>query len=478
MSDSIVEVRSSEDPPDDLELVSTIKTTTPARDNTTVTALPLPPSTNLVAGARSSSNSNKQNGSTTAASTSNQKDEKHARRPYDLALTQQRMKAWQPLLDSRYVIVIYLIIGIIFLIVGFVIRNQSNAVIELVKIYESHTTDMNGLTVSDGTNNMEKIDPTSDVGLVTGCEIGNNPNAMYTQNRSCQIQFQVPFSKGDMQPPVLVHYQVNNFYQNYRDYQASRDMGQLLGQLTQDMVSAGLCEPLNIVKDDQGMDIKINPCGLIANTLFNDVFTLESVVGPDGVPIEGAVMNETGIAWRSDLQWKYRQPEGFNYEVCPSLEECSCNGTEWSCEEPYESPDGTYYRYYYPEDDTTQYLYETYPMVVSPIQGVLNEHFVVWMRTAALPNFRKLYGYIDVVIPAGSVLTFNVQANWAVEQSHSAKALVVSDNYIFGGKNHWLGTMFIAVGGIATILGLFFLVIQLFYPRELGDRKYLKFKED
>lgn len=397
--------------------------------------------------------------------------EKHARRPQDVAIKQQRMKTWQPLLDSRYVIVIYLIIGVVFLIVGFAVKKKSDAIIELIKVYETHTTDMNGLT-------QEKLDPTSDMEFVTGCEIGDNPNFMYKQNKTCQIQFQVPFNKGDLQPPVLVHYQVNNFYQNYRPYQTSYDMGQLLGKLTQDIVSAGLCAPLNTIKNDQGEEIKINPCGLIANTLFNDVFTLESVVGPDGVPIEGAVMNETGIAWQSDLKWKYRQPEGFNSEQCSSLEECSCEGSEWSCTEPYLAPDGTYYRYFYPEDDTTQYLYETYPMVVSPIDGVLNEHFVVWMRTAALPNFRKLYGYIDAVIPAGSVLTFNVQANWAVERSQSAKALVVSDNYIFGGKNHWLGTMFIVVGAISAILGIFFFVIQMIYPRKLGDRKYLKYKED
>jgi len=465
MSDSIVEVR-SEDPPD-LELVKT-----PPRDNSTRAKSASSPTPSSVTNTTNLANS-KHDGS---KGETNDKD-KHARRPYDLALTQQRMKAWQPLLDSRYVIVIYLIIGVVFLTVGFVVKNKSDAIIELVKVYETHTTDMNGL-LNDGTNNMEKLDPTSNLEEVTGCEIGDNPNFMYKQNKTCQIQFQVPLDKGDLQPPVLVHYQVNNFYQNYRVYQASYDMGQLLGSLTQGPVTAELCEPLNVMKNKEGVDIRINPCGMIANTLFNDVFTLESVVGPDGEPIEGAVMNETGIAWKSDLKWKYRQPDGFNSEACSSLEECSCEGQEWSCTEPYLSPNGTYYRYFYPEDDTTQYLYETYPMVVSPIEGVLNEHFVVWMRTAALPNFRKLYGYINVAIPAGSVLTFTVQANWAVEQSQSAKALVVSDNYIFGGKNHWLGTMFIAVGGIASLLGVFFFVIQIMYPRKLGDRKYLKYKED
>jgi hypothetical protein len=469
-------VTSDENPPD-VEIVSVDTTTkTPPHDNTHPSSTPTtpvssPPTT--PSKTKTTKNNDKQQQEEEGDKNQNATN---TRRPLDVALTQQRMKSWQPLLDSRYVIAIYLIIGVIFLIVGFVIRNKSNRIIELVGIYESYaptTTDDGG-----GTTKMANDDGTSTTQLIKGCEIGNNPNAMYKSNTTCQIQLQVPFNMGDMQPPVLVHYQIDNFYQNYRTYQVSYDMAQLLGSLTQDKVSADLCQPLNKLRDTQtGQEIKINPCGLIANSLFNDVFTLESIVGPDGVEIEGAVMNETGIAWKSDLQWKYRQPEGFNYEVCSSCEDCSCEGSDWSCTEPYEE-DGTCYRYYYPEDDTTQYLYETYPMTVSPIEGVLNEHFVVWMRTAALPNFRKLYGYIDVVIPAGSVLTFSVQANWAVVQSQSAKALVVSDNYIFGGKNHWLGTLFIIVGGVAAVLGVFFLVIQIFFPRKLGDRSYLKYKED
>jgi hypothetical protein len=183
-------------------------------------------------------------------------------------------------------------------------------------------------------------------------------------------------------------------------YYNSFDQSQLLGSMKQDPVSAESCEPLNKIGD-----VKINPCGLVANTLFNDVITLESVVGPDGAIIN-APMVETGIAWESDKEWKFRQPEGFNSQQCSSCDACDCDELNekgervWSCNAPYVDEDGNCFRYFYPEDNTTQYLYETYPMVISPLEGVLNEHFIVWMRTAALPNFRKLYGYIQEPIPA------------------------------------------------------------------------------
>ena len=38
-----------------------------------------------------------------------------------------------------------------------------------------------------------------------------------------------------------------------------------------------------------------------------------------------------------------------------------------------------------------------------------DQHFIVWMRTAALRNFRKLWGRMEAPIPAGATITVRVQ---------------------------------------------------------------------
>lgn len=78
----------------------------------------------------------------------------------------------------------------------------------------------------------------------------------------------------------------------------------------------------------------------------------------------------------------------------------------------------------------------------------------------------------------GSTLTFRVMANFAVQRNLGAKALVVGNTYEFGGKNSWLGNLFIVVGAVAAVFALFFAVKEVFSPRKIADERYLRFKEE
>ena len=49
-----------------------------------------------------------------------------------------------------------------------------------------------------------------------------------------------------------------------------------------------------------------------------------------------------------------------------------------------------------------------------------DEHFIVWMRTAALPNFRKLWGRIETDIPAGAAIRITIRNRY--------------NSYRYGGK--------------------------------------------
>ena len=257
---------------------------------------------------------------------------------------------------------------------------------------------------------------------------------------------------------------------------------QLAGSKGQNSAQAKDCEPLNKLGD-----IRLNPCGLIANTFFNDVISLsEGAPSSDGG--KDLIMLEEGIAWESDILYLFAQPYGFKSELCPDQpaqgflcenDTTCCDGDEWSCETPARSmKDNQCYAYFYPDESTTQYLYETYPQIISPVDGVMNEHFIVWMRLAALPTFRKLYAWINQPIANGTILTFNIENNWEVGNFQGRKSLVMTTTNIFGGKNNWMGLYFYATGFFCLGAAVFFALKQMIRPRHLADKRYLQFKQD
>lgn len=173
----------------------------------------------------------------------------------------------------------------------------------------------------------------------------------------CVIQFHIPV---DLKPPVLFYYQLTNFYQNHRRYVKSLDTNQLLGNaVSNGSIKSGACDPLTT--NSEG--VAYYPCGLIANSVFNDTFTNPNLLNPnDGLneSVPYLMTNQSGISWDSDKSLYGKTKYTFDQVVPPP------NWVERYNNNKYNSQD--------------------------ELPDLVNmEDFQVWMRTAGLPVFSKLY---------------------------------------------------------------------------------------
>lgn len=242
------------------------------------------------------------------------------------------------------------------------------------------------------------------------------------QNATCVVSIAVTTA---IPGPAMVYYELTNFYQNHRRYVKSRSDAQLAGTVYTDASALADCDPLRTTGGTSGGRI-LHPCGLVANSYFNDTF---AVTAP-----AGTVMDETGITWDTDRA-KFKAIDAATIANNPGI----------------------------------QFINETYP----GIGNVDNEHFIVWMRPAALPTFRKLYGRIAGGVPAGTTLTFAVRAAYPVNGFDGKKALVVANTSWMGGKNPFLGVAYIVVGFLCVAAAAAFGARQALGGRKLGDPSFL-----
>lgn len=96
------------------------------------------------------------------------------------------------------------------------------------------------------------------------------------------------------------------------------------------------------------------------------------------------------------------------------------------------------------------------------IQLSEQEDLMVWMRTAALPRFRKLYGKIEVDLKAGDVINVTLQNNYNTYSFNGKKKLVLSTTNWLGGKHDFLGYVYLIVGGLCFFLAIFFTYAYFF----------------
>ena len=283
-------------------------------------------------------------------------DKKKSRRPANTAFRQQRLKAWQPMLTPKTVLPLFFVIGLIFTPIGGLLIYASSLVQEMRIDY----TDCN----SDAPESVTDLEAMSSDLITTQFKDSSNGTSVSwgretttfdfdgvdVEGTRCRLEFSIP---EDMGPGVKFYYQLSNFYQNHRSYVSSFDYEQLQGSRT----NASECSPLAF---DDDVGLPIYPCGLIANSLFNDTFSQPVLLNPsDGSDNETFTMSEEGISWDSDEEL-YGE-------------------TEWENDEVYPPPN---WRLRYPNGYTDE----------QPIPNLqTDEHFQVWMRTAGLPTFSKLY---------------------------------------------------------------------------------------
>lgn len=172
----------------------------------------------------------------------------------------------------------------------------------------------------------------------------------------CIITFEIP---EEIKPPILFYYRLTNFYQNHRRYVKSLDINQLKGDaVSASGIKSGECDPLDLAPDGR----PYYPCGLIANSMFNDTFknlTVANAQQQNGQSNDTYNFSLKGISWGSegDLYGKSKYKPS---DVVPP--------PNWQEQ--------------YPEDG--------YNNQSSLPDLHTDEAFQVWMRTAGLPTFSKL----------------------------------------------------------------------------------------
>lgn len=109
------------------------------------------------------------------------------------------------------------------------------------------------------------------------------------------------------------------------------------------------------------------------------------------------------------------------------------------------------------------------------IQGSVrdDEHFAVWMRTAALPHFRKLWGVIDQPIPKDSLVKIRIKNRYNTYQFDGQKSIVLSTTSWLGGKNDVIGISYVTAGAISMLCSVTYLLLHLQFPRKQGDERFL-----
>ncbi|KAL1922907.1 uncharacterized protein VTP21DRAFT_9283 [Calcarisporiella thermophila] len=366
------------------------------------------------------------------------------KKPANTAFKQQRLRAWQPLLTPKAVLPTLFIVGIIFAPIGGLLLYGSSTVAALTIDYTN---------CMDSIGNFQPISSYSFRRSFFASDLPEPPQYMGTPDQPplspkfppnlkvsrCTIDFVLP---ADIKAPVFLYYRLSNFYQNHRRYVKSIDLNQLKGDPVPVTTLEKTCVQVAKSPDNK----PYYPCGLIANSMFNDT------IGDFTLAPQTSIQSNTtyrfsskNIAWPSDIR-RYGNT-GYSPDACVPP-------PNWSLRYP-----GGVYSSAFPPPNITE-----------------DEHFIVWIRTAPFPTFRKLYGRNDAEDMVAGRYRVQIDMNYDVRKYGATKSIVIASVNVLGGRNIFIGFAYLAVGIICVVLGLLLTVRHCIKPRKLGDHAQLAWK--
>lgn len=101
-----------------------------------------------------------------------------------------------------------------------------------------------------------------------------------------------------------------------------------------------------------------------------------------------------------------------------------------------------------------------------------DEHFIVWMRSAGLPNFRKLWGKISNGLDSGNYV-LQVQNEFVVSSFGGSKTFFLSTTNSMGGKNTILMQAYILAGVSCLCIAIGFCLVESKDRRDIQTAKNL-----
>lgn len=379
-----------------------------------------------------------------------------ASRPAPTAFKQQRLQAWQPVMSPPYVIGCLLLLTVICLPIGIAVLVASDAI---------YTVDLRYDNLPNA-----------------ACPY---PSFMNPPSFACAPLY-VPFQvTKTLKAPVYLYYKLENFYQNFRRYAKSKSDVQLAGQSPSDnsdcnpfknpgqFISLGGNETVTFTDGSAPQQLSSTtyyPCGLVAWSMFNDTLVLQRLDTTSnnntptlicdggaftvhGVPTVNQSCSKQGIAWPTDVSTKF---VNLSLETIRSTAFLTAHG--WS------NVNVSTNNMFATHAAMGWYIGEEGHRIPNPA----DEDLMVWMRTASISTFRKLYRRIDVDLPPGSY-QMKIFQRYDVSGFKGKKSFVLTTTSSWlGGPNPVLGGLYIAMGCMSLVLGIAFLAKFVLTPRHLA----------